>query len=49
MDALLTPADALAAIEACFARMAEGAVDNRPRYRHRLEAGAMAVMSAVDD
>ena len=28
--------------------MAAGAVDNRPRYRHRLEGGAMAVMSAVD-
>jgi len=31
VDALLTPADALAAIEACFERMATGAVDNRPR------------------
>jgi alanine dehydrogenase len=48
VEGLLTPADALAAIEACFSRMAAGAVDNRPRYRHRLEGGAMAVMSAVD-
>jgi ornithine cyclodeaminase/alanine dehydrogenase-like protein (mu-crystallin family) len=48
VDSLLTPADALAAIEPCFERMAREAVDNRPRYRHRLEAGAFAVMSAVD-
>jgi ornithine cyclodeaminase/alanine dehydrogenase-like protein (mu-crystallin family) len=45
---LLTPADAVAAIEACFERMARGAVENRPRYRVGLEHGAMAVMSASD-
>jgi ornithine cyclodeaminase/alanine dehydrogenase-like protein (mu-crystallin family) len=45
---LLTPADAVAAIEACFERMARGAVENRPRYRLGLEHGAMAVMSAAD-
>ena len=45
---LLTPADAVAAIEACFERMARGAVHNRPRYRVPLEHGAMAVMSASD-
>jgi ornithine cyclodeaminase/alanine dehydrogenase-like protein (mu-crystallin family) len=48
VESLLTPADALAAIEACFERMAREAVDNRPRYRHRLDGGAFAVMSAVD-
>jgi alanine dehydrogenase len=48
VDSLLTPADALAAVEPCFERMARDAVDNRPRYRHRLEGGAFAVMSAVD-
>jgi alanine dehydrogenase len=48
IDALLTPADALAAIEACFERMGRGAVENRSRYRHRLDPGAFAVMSAVD-
>ena len=32
---LLTPADAVATIEACFERMARGAVHNRPRYRCR--------------
>src|SRR5438094_6824501 len=45
---LLTPADALEAVEGCFRRLAEGAVDNTPRTRARLEGGAFAVMSAVD-
>src|SRR2546423_9320163 len=45
---LLSPAEAVAAIEACFARMARGAVENRPRHRLRLEHGALAVMSAAD-
>jgi ornithine cyclodeaminase/alanine dehydrogenase-like protein (mu-crystallin family) len=45
---LLTPADAVATIEACFERMARGAVENRPRYRLGLEHGAMAVMAAAD-
>ena len=45
---LLTPAAAVEAIEACFKRMAAGAVENRPRYRLRLEEGALAVMSAAD-
>jgi alanine dehydrogenase len=48
VDSLLTPADALAAIELCFERMAREAVDNRPRYRHPLDDGVFAVMSAVD-
>ena len=45
---LLTPADALDAVEGCFRRLAAGEVDNRPRLRQRLEGGAFAVMSAVD-
>lgn len=45
---LLSPADAVEAIEACFGRMARGAVENRPRYRLRLEHGALAVMAASD-
>jgi alanine dehydrogenase len=45
---LLTPAAAVEAIESCCARMARGAVENRPRYRLRLEHGALAVMAAVD-
>jgi alanine dehydrogenase len=49
VESVLTPADALEAIEACFERMARGAVDNRPRYRHRLEEASVAVMSAADE
>jgi ornithine cyclodeaminase/alanine dehydrogenase-like protein (mu-crystallin family) len=45
---LLSPADAVEAIEACFVRMARGSVENRPRYRHGLEEGMLAVMSAAD-
>jgi alanine dehydrogenase len=45
---LLSPADAVEAIEACFRRMAAGQVENRPRYRLRLDGGALAVMSAAD-
>jgi alanine dehydrogenase len=48
VEALLTPASAVAAVERCFERMARGAVDNRPRFRHRFEGGTFAVMSAVD-
>ena len=45
---LLTPADALEAVEGSFRRLAADEVDNEPRHRHRLEGGAFAVMSAVD-
>jgi len=45
---LLTPADAVEAIEACFRRMAAGAVENRLRYRLGLAHGALAVMAAAD-
>src|SRR5207302_2894974 len=46
--ALLSPADAVEAIEACFRRMANGSVENRPRYRLGLEEGTLAVMAASD-
>src|SRR3954464_11790151 len=45
---LLTPADAVEAIEACFRRMAAGSVENRPRYRLGLEEGGLAGMAAAD-
>jgi alanine dehydrogenase len=45
---LLTPDDAVEAIEACFRRLAAGSVENRPRYRLGLEEGALAVMAASD-
>ena len=45
---LLTPADALDAVEASFRRLAAGEVENVPRQRSRFEDGALAVMWAVD-
>jgi ornithine cyclodeaminase/alanine dehydrogenase-like protein (mu-crystallin family) len=49
IEKLLTPADALAAVEACFERQARGVIRNRPRQRTRAGEGALAVMSAVDE
>jgi ornithine cyclodeaminase/alanine dehydrogenase-like protein (mu-crystallin family) len=46
---LLTPADALHAVESCFERLARGAIENRPRTRTRAGDGVFAVMSAVDE
>jgi alanine dehydrogenase len=48
VETLLSPASAVDVVEACFRRMAAGAVENRPRYRLRLESGALAVMAASD-
>lgn len=48
VEELLSAADALAAVEACFERLARGAVQNRPRERLPLEDGTFAVMAAVD-
>jgi alanine dehydrogenase len=45
---LLSPAEAVEAVEECFRRMAAGSVENRPRYRLGLEEGALAVMAAAD-
>jgi alanine dehydrogenase len=49
VEQLVTPADAIAAVEACFLRLARGEVVNRPRYRQKADGGALAVMSAVDE
>ena len=48
IDSLLTPEDALDAVEGSFRRLAEGAVENVPRRRLRLDGGMLAVMSAAD-
>jgi alanine dehydrogenase len=45
---LLAPADAIAAVEASFVRLAHGAVDNRPRERLPVPDGQFAVMPCVD-
>jgi ornithine cyclodeaminase/alanine dehydrogenase-like protein (mu-crystallin family) len=49
IEKLLSPADALWAVEACFDRQARGVIKNRPRTRARAGDGAFAVMSAVDE
>jgi alanine dehydrogenase len=48
VDRLLTPADAIEAVEDSFRRLAAGEIENVPRYRVRLDGGALAVMSAAD-
>jgi ornithine cyclodeaminase/alanine dehydrogenase-like protein (mu-crystallin family) len=48
VEALLPPADALEAVEACFDRLARGVVENRPRSRLGLEEGTFHVMAAAD-
>jgi alanine dehydrogenase len=48
VEELLTPADAVAAVEGCFARLAAGAVENLPRARLRLEDGRLHIMAAAD-
>jgi alanine dehydrogenase len=45
---LLTPTEALAAVEQSFVRLARGAVDNPPRVRADLPGGVLAVMPCVD-
>jgi ornithine cyclodeaminase/alanine dehydrogenase-like protein (mu-crystallin family) len=45
---LLTPEDALDAVEQSFHRLARGAVDNRPRGRLPIDGGQFAVMACVD-
>jgi alanine dehydrogenase len=48
VGALVSPGEAVEAIEGSFRRLAAGAVQNRPRYRVKLDEGSMAVMSAAD-
>ena len=48
LEELLTPLDALEAVEESFRRTARGAVDNRPRERLPLDDGQYAVMACVD-
>jgi ornithine cyclodeaminase/alanine dehydrogenase-like protein (mu-crystallin family) len=48
VDELVSPADAVAAVEACFRRLARGVVENRPRFRLGLDEGLLHVMAAAD-
>ena len=45
---LLTPAEAFAAVEACFDRLARGVIDNPARVRADVPGGVFAVMPCVD-
>jgi ornithine cyclodeaminase/alanine dehydrogenase len=45
---LLTPADAMTAVEACFGRLARGVIDNPARVRADVPGGVFAVMPCVD-
>jgi alanine dehydrogenase len=48
VDRLLSPSDAVEAIETSFRRMVAGAVENAARRRLRLEEGRLADMAASD-
>jgi ornithine cyclodeaminase/alanine dehydrogenase-like protein (mu-crystallin family) len=48
VEQLLTPLDAIAAVEACFERIARGAIENRLRFRLGLDDGLLHVMAATD-
>ena len=48
VEQLLSPAEMVDVVEACFRRMAAGGVENRPRYRLGLDGGGLAVMAAAD-
>jgi alanine dehydrogenase len=48
VQSLLTPSDAVGAIEGCFERMARGAVENASRRRLGLDDGRLADMAASD-
>jgi alanine dehydrogenase len=48
VEQLLSPEDAVEAVEGCFARLASGEAENRPRYRIGLTEGLLNVMGAAD-
>jgi alanine dehydrogenase len=49
VDALLSPEDALAAVESSLVHLASGTARLEPRRRLPLEHGSLSVMAAVDD
>jgi alanine dehydrogenase len=48
VEQLLPAADAVDAVEECFARLARGAIDNRSRFRIKLDGGQQHTMAAAD-
>jgi alanine dehydrogenase len=45
---LLSPEDAVEAVEGCFRRLGAGHVENRPRFRLGLKPGLLNVLAAAD-
>jgi len=48
VEQLLPAGDAVEAVDRCFQRIARGAVDNRSRFRIKLEGGVQHTMAAAD-
>lgn len=48
VETVFSIGDALEAVEGAFRRQAAGEIENKPRYRLRLESGRLAVMAAAD-
>jgi ornithine cyclodeaminase/alanine dehydrogenase-like protein (mu-crystallin family) len=48
VEDLLSPADAVEAVDGCFARLGVGEAENRPRFRIGLAEGLLHVMAAAD-
>jgi ornithine cyclodeaminase/alanine dehydrogenase-like protein (mu-crystallin family) len=48
VEKLLSPEDAVEAVEGCFQRLAGEHVENRPRFRLGLTGGVLNVMAAAD-
>jgi ornithine cyclodeaminase/alanine dehydrogenase-like protein (mu-crystallin family) len=48
VEELLSPEDAVGAVDACFARLGRGEAENRPRFRLGLDGGQLHVMAAAD-
>jgi ornithine cyclodeaminase/alanine dehydrogenase-like protein (mu-crystallin family) len=48
VESLFTPGEAVPVVEACFRRLAAGAVQNLPRTRLAVEGGFFALMAATD-
>jgi alanine dehydrogenase len=48
VERLVTPADAVAALESCFDRIGRGVVENRSRFRVGLDEGLLHVLAAAD-
>jgi alanine dehydrogenase len=48
VEELLSPEDAVEAVEGCFVRLASGEAETRPRFRLSLAGGLLNVMAAAD-